>query len=83
MIVKIGEQMPGPPRRADLARTADRLESAFLAEMLKIAMPADGAGAFDGGIGESQFASFLTEQHAAAMAARLDLNLVSRLADHA
>lgn len=71
------------PAEANLARTADRLEAAFLAEMLKIAMPADGPGAFGGGIGETQFSSFLTEQHAAAMAARLDLNLVARLADHA
>lgn len=71
-----------PPVAVDGARMADGLESAFLTEMLKIAMPAGGTGAFGGGIGESQFSSFLTEQHAAAMAARLDLNLMGP-ADHA
>ena len=72
-----------PPAPASLARMGDRLETAFLAEMLKIAMPAQGGGAFGGGIGESQFSSFLTEQHAAAMAGRLDLGLMDRLARHA
>lgn len=82
MTVKI-EGLNPKAAGANLARTGDQLESAFLAEMLKIAMPADGAGAFGGGIGESQFSSFLTEQRAAAMAVRLDLNLMTRLADHA
>ena len=64
-----------------LARTADRLEQAFLAEMLKIAMPS-GTGAFGGGIGESQFASFLTDEHAAALSTRLDLGLMARIEAH-
>lgn len=69
--------------RTRLPGAGDRLETAFLAEMLKIAMPDAGAGAFGGGTGESQFSSFLTEQHAAALAARLDLGLAGRLgADH-
>lgn len=73
-----------PPGQAGTLRAADQLESAFLAEMLKIAMPDPGAGAFGGGIGESQFSSFLVEQHAAVLASRLDLGLTDRLgADHA
>lgn len=69
--------------RTRLPGAEDRLETAFLAEMLKIAMPDAGAGAFGGGTGESQFSSFLTEQHAAALAARLELGLAGRLgADH-
>lgn len=68
---------------ARLSGAGDKLETAFLAEMLKIAMPDAGAGAFGGGAGESQFSSFLVEQHAAALAARLDLGLAGRLgADH-
>lgn len=83
MIVNVEGPSLHSPLRTDLSRSADKLEAAFLAEMLKIVMPEGGGGAFGGGIGESQFASFLTERHAAAMAARLDLNLVTRLADHA
>lgn len=62
-----------------LSRSGDQLEAAFLAEMLKIVVPETGKGAFGGGIGESQFASFLSEQHAAALAARIDLGLTARL----
>ena len=69
--------------RTRLPGAGDQLETAFLAEMLKIAMPDAGVGAFGGGTGESQFSSFLTEQHAAALASRLDLGLAGRLeADH-
>lgn len=72
------------PVRAQTPGAGDQLETAFLAEMLKIAMPDAGAGAFGGGAGESQFSSFLVEQHAAALASRLDLRLGGRLgADHA
>lgn len=60
-------------------RTSGRLETAFLAEMLKTVMPDGSRGAFGGGVGESQFASFMTEQHAEALAARLDLGLTSWL----
>lgn len=85
--MEISVRIEGPnfslPAKGDLARTADQLESAFLAEMLKIAMPQASEGAFGGGIGESQFASFLTEQHAATMAARLDLRLMPRIAGDA
>ena len=76
-----GVKCPGP---APMARAGDQLETAFLAEMLKIAMPDQGAGAFGGGAGESQFSSFLVEQHAALLASRLDLGLTDRLGvDHA
>ena len=61
--------------RTRLPGAGDQLETAFLAEMLKIAMPDQGAGAFGGGAGESQFSSFLVEQHAALLASRLDLDL--------
>lgn len=57
----------------------ERLETAFLSEMLNIAMPAQGDSPFGGGSGESQFASFLNEQYAGALAARLDLGLTAKL----
>ena len=76
-----GVKCAGPAR---MPRVGDQLETAFLAEMLKIAMPDQGAGAFGGGAGESQFSSFLVEQHAALLASRLDLGLTDRLGvDHA
>ena len=52
---------------AALRSAAEALEAGFLAEMLKAAgvgAPRDG---FGGGIGEEQFASFLTEAHAEAI----------------
>ncbi|MBU3029199.1 rod-binding protein [Paracoccus marinaquae] len=52
---------------------ADRLEQAFLEEMLKYCGPQPGQGAFSGGAGEDQFASFLNREYAAIMARRMDL----------
>lgn len=54
----------------------DQLETAFLTEMLKIAIP-ESEGSFSGGVGEAQFASFLAEYRAKEMADRLDLGLLS------
>ena len=62
------------PTKTAAARAQDGLETAFLGEMLKIAMPPP-AGAFSGGTGESQFSSFMTEHYAAALADRMDLGL--------
>ncbi|HRO13827.1 MAG TPA: hypothetical protein PLL33_02075 [Paracoccus sp. (in: a-proteobacteria)] len=73
-------QMRGAqPLVRDVERTADRLESAFLAEMLKHAAPQGWDGAFGGGVGESQFASFMTEQQAGMLAQALDLRLAEAL----
>ena len=77
--VKIEGQAPRLPVQPLAVKTADQLESAFLSEMLKIAMPPQGSGAFGGGIGEAQFGSFMIEGHAAALATRLDLGLLARL----
>lgn len=53
--------------------TADQLEQVFLEEMLKYCGPGRTEGAFSGGAGEVQFASFLTREHAAILASALDL----------
>lgn len=68
-----------PARRPDdtSAAVADQLEQAFLEEMLKYCGPSPAEGAFSGGAGEEQFASFLTREHAALLAARLDLGFGS------
>lgn len=52
---------------------ADMLEQMFLEEMLKYCGPGALTGAFSGGAGEEQFASFLTREHAAILARRIDL----------
>ena len=77
--MKINMSMSPPSQPSETASNSDRLEAAFLTEMLKIAMPEPGKGPFHGGIGESQFSSFLVEQHATAIASRIDLRLDSRL----
>lgn len=66
---------PGGPAAAPIA---DRLETAFLAEMLKHISPSPG-GPFSGGAGEQQFGSWLTEARAEKLAARLDLGLGDRI----
>ena len=60
---------PGKPS----ALQADRLESAFLAAMLKYTGIETSESPFSVGIGESQFASWLTEQRADALSRRVDL----------
>lgn len=58
---------------------AAQLEQAFLEEMLKYCGPRASDGAFSGGAGEEQFASFLTREHAAALSGRLDLGFAAML----
>ena len=56
------------PRESPLHAKAMELETAFLAEMLRHAGFGTPTGSFGGGIGAEQFASFLREGQAAAMA---------------
>ena len=53
-----------PTARTPLREAAEKLESAFLAEMLKSAGLGQTSSAFGGGIGEEQFASFLVQAQA-------------------
>jgi len=53
----------------------ERLEQAFLEEMLKYCGPSARQGAFGGGTGEDQFATFLTERYASILAEKLDFRL--------
>ena len=59
--------------------TAQKLEASFLAEMLKHTGLGEGSGAFSGGVGEEQFASFLREEHAKLMAARGGIGLADTI----
>ena len=66
------------PQSAQESKVADGLERAFLSEMLKYAGPKPIEGGFSGGIGESQFASLLSDAYADALSARLDLGLTTK-----
>lgn len=58
---------------------AEKLEQAFLEEMLKYCGPKSTSGAFGGGIGEDQFSSFLTQEYAAVLSRQIDLGLAKRM----
>ncbi|MCQ0969225.1 hypothetical protein MLD63_02080 (plasmid) [Paracoccus sp. TK19116] len=66
-------------RSGDTEIVAEKLERAFLQEMLKYAGPKPGEGSFSGGIGEEQFASFLTESYAGLLTGSLDLGLAQAM----
>ncbi|RNF34445.1 chemotaxis protein chel [Paracoccus methylarcula] len=63
------------PAQADAPLAQDRLEQAFLEEMLKYCNLQKGKDDFSGGYGEEHFSSFLTREYAARLSARLDLGL--------
>jgi peptidoglycan hydrolase FlgJ len=60
---------------ADLMKRAQALESAFLSEMLGFTGLADTPESFGGGIGETQFSSFLREEQSRAIVAKGGLGL--------
>lgn len=67
-------------RKAEALRQAAReLEASFLAEMLKSAGVGETKGAFTGGEGESQFASFLRDEQAREMARNGGIGLAEAL----
>lgn len=69
-IVSLGAGISG---RADPPAGQDRIEQAFLEEMLKYVRPPTHQNGFGGGHGEEQFATFMNREYAALLAARLDL----------
>lgn len=76
----IGPIMPGVQTKtgegdAALARAARDLEASFLAVMLRESGVGTTSGTFGGGIGEEQFASFLTDAYADKFAERGGIGL--------
>ena len=67
------------PRSAQLMQKAQELETRFLSEMLAHTGLDAQPGAFNGGIGEDQFASFLREAQAKAMVDRGGLGLAQSI----
>lgn len=56
-----------------------KLEQAFLEEMMKYMAPKPTACEFSGGVGEEHFTSFLSREYASALSQKFDLGLkVSR-----
>ena len=64
---------------AALRESAKELEAVFLAEMLKSAGFGKTSSEFGGGIGEEQFASFLTQQQAQAFSERGGVGLAEHI----
>ena len=67
------------PRSAQLMQKAQELETRFLSEMLAHTGLDAQTGAFNGGIGEDQFASFLREAQAKTMVDRGGLGLAQSI----
>ena len=67
------------PRSAHVRQKAQELETRFLSEMLAHTGLDAQTGAFNGGIGEDQFASFLREAQAKAMVDRGGLGLAQSI----
>lgn len=82
VLENVGPAGPGftPPRdEAGLRAASEKLEAAFLAEMLKAAKFGETPSAFGGGVGEDQFASFMTNAQAEAMVAAGGIGLAERI----
>ena len=73
--MEIASTAAAMPDRGDPHLLQNRIEQAFLEEMLKYVRPAALQGSFGGGHGEEQFATFMNREYAALMAARVDLGL--------
>lgn len=71
--------LPGERPRLD-QRLADQVEAMFLQEMLKAGGIENTGTTMSGGIGEEQFASFLTAEYARILASRIDLGLSGKSA---
>ncbi len=67
------------PRNQALYEAALALEARFLSEMLKSAGVGETPEGFGGGIGEDQFASFLRDDQAGAMARHGGIGLAERI----
>ncbi|WP_425092232.1 rod-binding protein [Tropicimonas sp. S265A] len=65
--------------QADLAEVAEKLEAAFLSEMLKAAGVGRPLSVMGGGIGEEQFSSFLRDEYASNLARSGGLGLAESI----
>ncbi|XAT62460.1 chemotaxis protein chel [Rhodobacteraceae bacterium Araon29] len=72
-----------PPKGAEneikMRKIAQQLEGCFLAEMLKAAKFGQIQKSYNGGAGEEQFQSFLTQEHAQAIARTQSIGLAEHI----
>ena len=72
-----------PPQGAEneikMRKLAQQLEGCFLAEMLKAAKFGQIQKSYNGGAGEEQFQSFLTQEHAQAIARTQSIGLAEHI----
>ena len=72
---------PAMPKKRLIA-AAQQFEATFLAQMLEAAGAAKPANTFGGGIGESQFASFLLDEQAQRMSQRGGIGIAEIIIRH-
>lgn len=70
---------PAARRDAALRKAAQAMEASFLAQMLAFAGAQKVPDSFGGGIGEEQFASFLTQAEAEAMVKHGGIGLAEKI----
>ena len=66
---------PAPVAHSAAQQANQKLEAAFLEQMLKYMGPQARQGAGSGGEGEAQFQSFLSQEYARILSERIDLRL--------
>ena len=69
----------GSSNDIQMRKVAQQLEGCFLAEMLKAAKFGQIQKSYNGGAGEDQFQSFLTQEHAQAIAKTQSIGLAEHI----
>ena len=69
----------GAANEIQMRKVAQQLEGSFLAEMLKAAKFGQIQKSYNGGAGEEQFQSFLTQEHAQAIAKTQSIGLAEHI----
>lgn len=77
-----GQTVDRAAQDARRRHAAQEFETAFLAEMLKSTGVNAASGSFGGGAGEDAFASLLTQEYAAAMAAKGGIGVAEWVYQH-
>lgn len=78
--IHAAHRRPADPALHDaLRQRAQDMEAAFLSEMLRHAGASDARDSFGGGIGEDQFASFLRDEQARAIASAGGIGLAESI----
>ncbi len=77
--ISLTPKSPPNPKTMQLREASERLEAAFLSEMLKSAGIGRPTSLMGGGVGEEQYSSFLRDEYAKALARSSDLGLAEMI----